>query len=129
MVHERLGLWMTSMGASTDTFGETAPWLFALAPLYGVVALGAYRAWGPYLRGRTGTRALLLGGALLLGVCAAGLEGLMFLLGAQDALLGQLLSVVEETGELVAVTLLLWGGLRLIQAEGVRIDLGTPQAG
>ena len=127
MVHERIGLWMTAQGAGTETFSETAPWLFALAPLYGLIALATARAWWPYVKGRRFTIGLFVVGAGLLGFCAAGMEGLMFALDAQHGLLGKAMSVVEETGELIAATLMLWGALRLVQAEGIRLVLGRPE--
>lgn len=124
MVHERIGAQLSAAGLGSDRLVESAPWLIALAPLYGLVAVGAVRAWAPYLRGRPPARTLLVGGALLLAGCAVGLEALTVPLAVGDELWVRGLSVVEETGELVAGTLLLWGALRLAAHEGVRIDLG-----
>lgn len=124
MVHERLGTWLASVAFATPSLGDAGPWLVVLAPVYGAVAFVAARSWAGYLHGRAWTLGILVAGVLLLGVSAAGLEALMFLLEAEHTLVGKAISVVEETGEMVAVTLLLWGSVRLVQAEGIRLDLG-----
>ena len=128
MVHERVGLWLQSIGAGTDRFVETSPWLYVLAPIYGLIAVAAFRAWWPYVRHRPTVLALGVGGVLLLGACAAGLEGLMFLLEAQGTLLGRAMSVIEETGELIAATFILWAALRLVEAEGIRVVRTPPDS-
>ena len=129
MVHERVGAWLSAVAFETPSLGDAGPWLLVLAPAYGAVALVAVRAWARYLRDRPRTLALLVAGVVLLGASAAGLEALMFLLDAEHTLLGKALSVVEETGEMVAVTLLLWGSVRLVRAEGVRVELGAARPG
>lgn len=121
MVHERIGLWLGERGAGTATFTEASPWLFVLVPLYGLLAVAAFQVWQPYVRGRRKVVRLSVIGAALFGLSAAGLEALMFALGVQHGFMGGVMSVVEETGELVAATTLLWAALALAEAEGVRI--------
>lgn len=121
MVHERIGVWLGERGAGTATFTEASPWLFVLVPLYGLLAIAAFQVWRPYLRGRREVVRLTVVGAALFAVSAAGLEALMFAADVQHGIMGQVLSVVEEAGELVAATTLLWAALALAEAEGVRI--------
>ena len=116
-IHERLG------PAIEDVVGErggsaldvTGPWMLVAAPLFlGGLALAAYLG-RDLLRDRRRIALLYLVGAVSFAVSFAGLELLRNFVGAGSV------PVIEETGELLAVTVLIWATLELMRSHQVRL--------
>jgi hypothetical protein len=117
-IHENLGgLLEDLVGERGDTALEvTGPWMLVAAPLFlGGLALAAYLA-RPLWEGRRRVSVLYLAGAILFTASFAGLEALRNFIFAR----GQLV-LVEETGEMLGSTLLLWGTIELLHSHGVRV--------
>lgn len=121
MIHERIGVWMQSVGIGTEL--RTTSWMFVFAPV--VAALGLISAWAcwPYVRGRSKTIWLLAAGVVLYGASAVGLEFIANFVG-EGSYWQKGLGFAEEYGEMLAVTLLLWGCLNILQSQSIRIDFG-----
>lgn len=121
MIHERIGVWLQTVGVGTDL--RTTSWMFVFAPL--VAVLGLISAWAcwPYVRGRSKTLLLLAAGVALYGASAVGLEFVANFVG-EGSLWQKGLGFAEEYGEMLAVTLLLWGCLDILRSQSIRIDFG-----
>jgi hypothetical protein len=122
MIHERLGVWLQTLGIGTEM--RTAPWMFIFAPL--VAVLGGIALWSlwPYLRERRIVVVLGFLGVALFGFSAVGLELLANFTpdgGYQQKALG----FAEEYGEMLAGSLLLWSAVLVTRAEGIRVELGV----
>jgi hypothetical protein len=116
-IHERLG------PAIEDVVGErggsaldvTGPWMLVAAPLFlGGLALAAYLG-RDLLRDRRRISLLYLVGAVSFAVSFAGLELL------RNFVADGSVPVMEETGEMLAVTVLIWATLELMRSHQVRL--------
>jgi len=121
MIHERIGVGLQSAGIGTGL--RTTSWMFVFAPFVAVVGLISVWACWPYVRGRSKTLWLLAAGVVLYGASAVGLEFIANFVG-EGSLWQKGLGFAEEYGEMLAVTLLLWGCLTILQSQGIRLDLG-----
>jgi hypothetical protein len=115
-IHEKLAASFQdeSSDRAGTTFARTGPWMLVAGPLF-VVVLGA---------GAVGARRLLAGapraswlyaaGALIFLGSFAGLEFLSNFVVAREPLVAAL----EEVGEMIGATVLLWATLELLRAHG-----------
>lgn len=123
--HERLGNvveGLTGVGAGVSM----GPWLLAALPLYLALGWLVWRAARPLVVGRPRVLGLAVAGVLLLGLSAAGLEAIGSMLAGQP-LAVRMVGVVEEVGEMMAGTTLLWAAWELIRAEGITLSVSPPQ--
>ncbi|MGI9504289.1 MAG: hypothetical protein ACR2RE_14675 [Geminicoccaceae bacterium] len=126
MLHERLGDWVqANSGLGADM--RTGPWMFIFAPLTGMLALAAAATFWPYLRNRNDALALFLSGLAVLAFSAVGLEFSANFV-QDDSLVLKALGFLEECGEMAAGTLMLWGALIVVRAEGIKLDLGRSKS-
>ena len=122
MLHERMGDWFqANSGLGADM--RTGPWMFIFAPLTGMLAIAAAVTFWPYLRNRNEAFVLFLTGLAVLAFSAVGLE-FTANFAQDDSLVLKALGFLEECGEMAAGTLMLWGALIVIGAEGIKLDLG-----
>ena len=122
MLHERIGNLIqaeTGLGAGW----RTGPWMFFFLPVVGLLALAAAFQFWPYLRGRRRAMTLFGVGMAVLVAAAVGLEFTANFVG-EGSLAHKGLGFAEEYGEMVAATLMLWGAIVVVQAEGIRLELG-----
>ncbi len=111
----------------TDAGLRTGIWFLVCLPPFLIAA--AVLAWGlrPYLRGRPVVTRLYLLGLVLFVVSATGLEAISNIWHEENPIvLAE--TFLEEMGEMVGVTIMLWATLLLLRAEGVRLVLGNGRA-
>ncbi|CAN5501130.1 hypothetical protein BH10PLA1_BH10PLA1_23280 [soil metagenome] len=118
MVHERIGYWVSahsSLGAK-DGMTNSAPAMVLCLPA--AIAFAAYAAWNtrPYWTGRPGVMFKFTVGIGLFLFCAGGLEILVNLVKTNQMLVS-LETLVEESGEMLSTTVVLWGTLELLALE------------
>jgi hypothetical protein len=117
-IHENLGGLLEDLvgDRSGTAFEVTGPWALVAAPLFlGALALAAYLGRSLW-QGRPRVWVLYLVGAALFTVSFAGLELLRNFIVARGHLV-----LVEETGEMLGATLMLWGTIELLRSHGVRL--------
>lgn len=125
MLHERIGnLIQAETGLGSGW--RTGPWMFFFLPLIGLLALVAAWQFWPYLRGRREAIGLLGVGLAVLVFAAVGLEFTANFV-AEGSLAHKGLGFAEEYGEMVAATLMLWGAVMVVRAEGIRLESGRPR--
>lgn len=120
-IHERLGVWLKSQGFGTDL--RTDPWMFVFVPLVAVVGAVALWAFWPYIRSRNDVVILGIAGVAVFALSAVGLE---FTANYVDegSKAQQILGFLEEYGEMIAASLLLWSAVLVTRYEGIRLDVG-----
>jgi len=127
MFHERIGnLIQAETGLGSGW--RTGPWMFFFLPLIGLLAVVAAWQFWPYLRGRREAIGLFGVGLAVLVFAAVGLEFTANFV-AEGSLAHKGLGFAEEYGEMVAATLMLWGALVVVRAEGIRLESGKPRRG
>lgn len=115
-IHEKLAASFEdeSSDRAGTTFARTGPWMLVAGPLFVVVlvagAVGARRL----LAGAPRASWLYAAGALIFVGSFAGLEFLSNFLVAREPLVAAL----EEVGEMIGATVLLWATLELLRAHG-----------
>jgi hypothetical protein len=116
-LHETIGFY-----TADSLFPRTGYWLFLYLPVIAVVAIAVMALVGRVLLAHRGALAWVVAGAALFVVSAGGVElALNFIVpGGTEELVE---SHIEETGELLAATMILWGSLQLRDAL-----TGVPQA-
>lgn len=127
-LHERLGQMLDGVfgDRSGTALDRTGLWIVFGAPALAlIVAVLGWTAW-PVLRPLPKVVAMLVAGMLLYLVFVAGVEGLSNLVepgtGPDVAL-----TAIEETGEMVAITVVLWAVLLLLRGHGIRlVTAGSP---
>lgn len=124
-LHERLGPSLRRLLRGAQGHDH---WTFFFLPLVVIVAAIAAWAFWPYVRRRRDALVLGFAGMALLGVSAVGLDLLSRFI-SEDSLQKQALRSIEEYGEMVAVSLLLWSALVVTRHEGIRLDLGRGREG
>jgi hypothetical protein len=120
-LHENFGYWLDHLRHRRNTaFNETGFWMLICAPAFlgalVMLGLGARR----YLRGRRGVVIKLIAGVVLFVAAAAGVEMLTnFVTPGGTA--SRIVVLLEETGEMLGATVMLWGVLELLRSHGVRL--------
>ena len=122
MVHERLGHFIEShspLGASHGLTNSAPAMIFCLPA---ALAFAAYAAWStkPYWQGRPSVVFKCVAGTCILLFCAGGLEILVNLVKSQQTLVS-LETLLEESGEMLGTTLMLWGVIDLLAAEKLSV--------
>jgi hypothetical protein len=118
-LHEKFGSYLDEVGPDRkDTaLDATGAWMLIVAPAFlGVIALGAY-AGRDLLRGRRAVQALYAIGLVIYVGSFAGLELLLNFMPERE----RQLETLEETGEMIGATLLLWATYELLRSHGIRI--------
>ena len=131
MVHEAVGRMLDGLvhlGDREDsTLRETGVWMFFCAPALLAVVAGLGLTCARFFRGR---RHILIrfavGFGLLVG-SAAGIETISNFVG--DGFGYQLETLVEEAGELIGETVLLWAALELLASYGITVLSAPPPKG
>ena len=122
MVHERIGHWVSAHTAMGDKSGMTnsAPAMIFCLPA--ALAFAAYAAWNtrPYWQGRPGVIAKCVFGTALLLFSAGGMEILVNLVKTHQTVVS-LETLLEESGEMLGTTLMLWGVIDLLAAEKLSV--------
>jgi hypothetical protein len=120
-LHENFGYWLDRLRHRRHTaFDETGFWMLICAPVFlavlAALGLGARR----YLRGRPAVVFKLVAGAAIFVMAAAGVETLInFVTPGGTA--ARVLVLLEELGEMIGATTILWGVLELMRSHGVRL--------
>lgn len=99
-------------------FEHTGYWMFFLAP---ILLIGFGVCWHllkPYVGGQSSGSKLAIG-ALIFLASATGPEILLNFVSGNAKAVEQ---VVEEVGEMLGVTIVLWGALQMLSAHEVRLD-------
>jgi hypothetical protein len=105
-LHERIAL-----NTADSLFPRTGYWVVAYVPILLAIGLGVVALVGRQLWQHRDSFSLVIGGAALFLLSAGGLELTLNLIPAGGP--EMLEAHLEETGELIAVWLVLWGSLRL----------------
>lgn len=121
-IHERLGDWL--QGESGIGSGlRSGPDMLVFVPLVAALVLVAGKVFWPYVRDRRRALGLIVAGFVLFGASAVGLEMVSNFV-TDGSLIQKVLGFAEEVGEMIAVNLILWAALLIVQDEGIRLDLG-----
>ena len=120
-LHENFGYWLDKLQHRRDTvFVETGFWMLFCAPLFlvaiGLLAIGARR----YLWGRKSVAMKFAAGIAIFIVAAAGVEALSNFATPHGAAARGLV-LLEEMGEMLGATVILWGVCELLRGHGVRL--------
>ena len=120
-LHENFGYWLDKFQHRRDTiFVETGFWMLICAPLFliaiGRLAVGARR----YLRERRAIAVKFAAGIAIYLLAAAGVEALSNFATPHGAA-ARALVLLEEMGEMLGATMILWGVWELIRSHGVRL--------
>ena len=120
MLHENFAVTLATLpGDRRETaLYLTGPWMLIVAPVFlAAMALAAYIG-RQLLRGRRKVQLLYAAGLTVYVASFAGVELLLnFAAGAQARVL-----LIEETGEMVGATLLLWATYELVHSHGIRFS-------
>jgi hypothetical protein len=120
-LHENFGYWLDRFHHRRNTtFGETGFWMLICAPLFlaALVTLGF--AARRYLRGRKPVVIKLAIGAAIYVAAAAGVEALSNFVVPQGTG-ARVLVLLEEMGEMLGATTMLWGVCELMRSHGMRL--------
>lgn len=120
-LHEHFGYWLDRFQHRRGTaLRETGFWMLICAPLFlaamVVLGLGARR----YLRGRKSVVIKFAAGVAIYLAAAAGVEALSNFVTPQGTG-ARALVLLEELGEMLGATMMLWASLDLLRAHGVRL--------
>ena len=120
-IHENFGYWLDHLRNRRDTvFAQTGFWMLICAPLFlgGLALLG----WGArrYLFGRRGVVVTLVVGAIVFVAAGAGVEMLSNFV-QPHGFGARALVLLEECGEMIGGTIMLWGVCALMRSHGVRL--------
>ena len=120
-LHEHFGYWLDRLQHRRDTiFSETGFWMLICAPLFlavlALLALGARQ----YLRGRTAVITKFIAGVAIYVLAAAGVEALSNFAEPHGPA-ARALVLLEEMGEMIGATFILWGACELLRSHGVRL--------
>jgi len=122
MVHERIGHWVEAHSAIGPAHGLTnsAPGMIFCLPA--AIAFTVYAAWStrPYWQGRPGVIAKCVFGTALLLFSAGGMEILVNLVKTHQTVVS-LETLLEESGEMIGTTIVLWGVIELLAAEKLAV--------
>jgi len=120
-LHERGGDWLLRE-LEIGVESKSGPWMILFVPIIGLLGILAAAQLWRYLRTHRVALRLMVAGALILAFSAVGLA-----LAAnpvlEDSALHRVIVLAEESGEMLGGFLLLWGAVRLIEAEGIVLDL------
>ena len=122
-LHENVGYWLDRFQHRRGTaLHETGYWMVICAPVFlafiVLLGLGARR----YLRGRTRVVVKFAVGVAIFLAAAAGVEALSNFVAPHGAG-ARALVLLEEMGEMLGATTMLWGVCELIHSHGVRMFL------
>ena len=120
-IHEHFGYWLDHLRNRHDTvFAQTGFWMLICAPLFlgGLALIG----WGArrYLIGRRSIVATLVIGAIVFVAAAAGVESLSNFV-EPHGIGARALVLLEEVGEMIGATIMLWGTCELLRSHGMRL--------
>ena len=101
--------------------------MFIFVPLVAAVGVVAVRTFWLFIADKPAALLVTALGVLLFGASAVGLE-VLGNLAAEGSLFHKALGFAEEIGEMVGVTLLLWGALLVARGEGVWLGVEQPGA-
>ena len=120
-IHEHFGYWLDHLRHRRDTvFAQTGFWMLICAPLFlGGLAIIGWGAWR-FLAGRRAIVATLVIGAIVFVAAAAGVESLSNFVDAHGTG-ARALVLLEEVGEMIGATIMLWGACGLMRSHGVRL--------
>jgi hypothetical protein len=125
-VHEKLGRGLEELTGErgSTVFDTTGPWVVVAAPLFVLLMVACWYALRGLFRVSPRAARLCLGGSALFLVSFAGLEFVAnFLPGGDDATV-----LLEETGEMAGVTLILWGVAELAGSLGLSLGVSETNA-
>ncbi len=118
MVHERIARLVQAHSALGQSHGLTnsAPGMIFCLPV--AIAFAAYAAWStkPYWQRRRGIVVKCVLGTGMILFCAGGLEIVVNLVKTHQFLVS-LETLVEESGEMLGTTIMLWGVIELLAVE------------
>ena len=123
-IHEWVGFRSDALLAGGERVGTLLPvtgiWMFLLGPLLLLVTAVAYRAMSPWLAASPAAKRLYLAGfsVMILGAMGVELAANVVTPGTWAATLQ---IAVEELGELVGISTLLWATLELLGAHGIPV--------
>jgi hypothetical protein len=117
MVHDRIGDWFRARypAASADDGANNAPAMMICAPLVILACVLIARWTRRYWVGRRGVAMKFVVGMGVFLFCAAGLE--ILINHVHNLLLMHVENVLEEGGEMVGTTIVLWSAVELLAAE------------
>jgi hypothetical protein len=120
-LHENFGYWLDRLRHRRGSvFGETGFWMLICAPAFlvavALLGFGARR----YLRGRTSVVVKFAVGVAIYIAAAAGVEALSNFVTPQGTG-SRVLVLLEETGEMLGATTMLWAVYELMRSHGTRL--------
>jgi hypothetical protein len=120
-LHENFSYWLDTFQHRRDTlFNETGFWMLICAPVFlatlALLGFGAVR----YLRGRKAIIVKFAVGAAIFVAATAGMEALSNFVAAQTTA-ARVLILLEEVGEMLGATVMLWAVCDLVRSHGVRL--------
>lgn len=120
-LHENFGYWLDKLQHRRDTiFKETGFWMLICAPVF-VVAIALLGLGGRRcLRGRKPVVVKFAAGVVIYLAAAAGVEALSNFVVPQGTG-ARALVLLEEMGEMLGATMMLWGVYELMRSHGVRL--------
>ena len=120
-LHEKFGLYLNmTLGSRREaSFDRTGPWMVIVTPVF-LAAVGL-AAWGgrDLLRGQRRAQLLYMAGLVIYVLSFAGLEAVENFVPRSGGWFP--VDLVEETGEMVGVTFLLWATYELARSHGTRV--------
>lgn len=131
-LHEKFGRFLNIvLGNRSETaLSQTGPWMLIVAPVLLAALLLAAYAGRDLLRDRRKVQLLYAAGLVVYVVSFAGLELAQNFVPPMST--GRYLVIlVEETGEMVGATLLVWATYELVRSHGIRFfarDAGEPHS-
>lgn len=120
-LHERLGRLVPS-----DVLPATGLWMAIAVPALIAALVLLYIPSAPFWSGPRAARVRVVLGVVVYLASAAGVE-VAINFAATDGVAGGALVIAEEGGELVGVTLMIWGVVELLSASRVRLIVPDPR--
>jgi hypothetical protein len=114
MVHERM-----PAAIKAAFFPVTGAWMLVMVPILGLLVLGLAVVTRRYWRPHRDVTLMFAGGFALFAIAAGGVEVLTNYVTTPWQLHLQIFA--EEVGEMVAVTILLWASIRLLDRHGLSL--------